>query len=386
VDPSDLSELSEVGLYDPDSPDADDRRALLEYLLAHGATIERMLTAAAEQRLPAVAGDLRIEGGGPRLGLDELAARAGLSRDLAARVWRASGFPEPDPGSRPFTEADVETFAAFAGAARLFGEAPILDFTRVVSSAMARVAEAGVALFLADVEQPLSERDAGELALARANVAAVESLETLPHVMESLFRHHIVTAIDRLARGGDRQADLDTTYLAVGFVDLVGFTPLVQHLDARELARTVTEFEGRAHDLVAGREGRVVKFIGDEVMFVARDPAAACDVALALVDTFRDHGTVTPRGAVGWGPLLARGGDYYGPVVNLASRAAELAVRDEILVTPEVRDVVGSDDGALRFEPAGRRMLKGFEDPVLLLSVSRGRSRPEPVTPARRTR
>jgi adenylate cyclase len=70
-----------------------------------------------------------------------------------------------------------------------------------------------------------------------------------------------------------------------------------------------------------------------------------------------------------YGPLLARSGDYYGPIVNLASRIAELAVPREVLVTAELVEQTGG--AGLRFEPAGKRMLKGFDEPVALYAAGR---------------
>ena len=64
-----------------------------------------------------------------------------------------------------------------------------------------------------------------------------------------------------------------------------------------------------------------------------------------------------------------RGGDYYGSIVNLASRIADLAVPSEILVTTEV--AAQSGIAQLRFEPAGKRMLKGFDEPVTLYAAGR---------------
>ncbi len=57
--------------------------------------------------------------------------------------------------------------------------------------------------------------------------------------------------------------------------------------------------------------------------------------------------------------------------MNLASRIADLAVPDEILVSTEVREetIKATDD--YRFDPAGRRMLKGFEEPVEVFSLTR---------------
>jgi adenylate cyclase len=80
---------------------------------------------------------------------------------------------------------------------------------------------------------------------------------------------------------------------------------------------------------------------------------------------------VTPRAGLAVGPLITRGGDYYGPVVNLASRIADLAVPSEILVTAELRDEAEKLSPALHFDPAGRRMLKGFDEPIELFSLTR---------------
>ena len=62
--------------------------------------------------------------------------------------------------------------------------------------------------------------------------------------------------------------------------------------------------------------------------------------------------------------MLFRLGDYYGPVVNLASRLTAEAVPGEVL-TDQSTDV-GPD---MALQPAGRRTLKGFAEPVTVWSV-----------------
>ena len=167
---------------------------------------------------------------------------------------------------------------------------------------------------------------------------------------------------------------MDSVRLTVGFIDLVGFTPLSAHMDTRELGRLFDEFEGLAFDVIAQHDARLVKLIGDAVMFTTLDVDAACDIALTMVEQFADDANpVTPRGALALGDMLVRGGDYYGPIVNLAARAADLAVPYEILVTEPVADAVSAE---FRFEPAGRRQLKGFTAPVTLASVTRSGSAP----------
>ena len=110
--------------------------------------------------------------------------------------------------------------------------------------------------------------------------------------------------------------------LVVGFADLVGFTALAQQVSDEELAEVVDQFERLAYDVVVAGGGRVVKMIGDEVMFLVEDPVAAAEIALGLADASRDAAELSDvRVGLALGPVLEREGDAYGATVNLASRA-----------------------------------------------------------------
>jgi class 3 adenylate cyclase len=291
-----------------------------------------------------------------------------MAPEKIMQIRLATGLPPVGPDEPAFSVEDVAVYVTFARGAELFGEAAILQFMRVVGSSLARIAEAAVSLFLITMEAPIVDARAGELALAKANLTAIRALEILVPPMQALFRAHMATAIRRMRAVREQ----DSPYLvrmAIGFVDLVGFTGLSRKLDARDLADVVTQFEALAYDVVASRDGRLVKLIGDEVMFVAPDVESACDVALTLVERFAGDSSVTPRGGLAAGPLLMRGGDYFGPIVNLAARIADLAIPNEVLVTSEVVALAGAE--RFRFEPAGKRMLKGFDEPVALHSAQR---------------
>src|SRR5262249_19009240 len=300
----------------------------------------------------------------------EVAARAGITVEEAEAIRRAVGLEPVDPDDPRFADGDVQSFAAFAVGTQLFGEQATRQFGRVVGFSLARIAEAVVSLFLVNVEGPIRAAHGSELELAQANLRATEAAAVVPPVLESVFRAHLqeTTRRSRIARDG-RATDSVTFRMAVGFVDLVGFTTLSQRMEPRELADMVERFESTAHEVAMEKGGRVVKLIGDEVMFVALDAAAACDIALTLVERFAGDPAVTPRGGLAHGALLIRGGDYYGPVVNLAARLADLAVPNELLVTPEVAARARADH--LRFEPAGKRLPKGFDEPVTLLALER---------------
>jgi class 3 adenylate cyclase len=367
----DAAEYEARGLYDPQAPNAADRLALLDWLADQGITVDQMVDAQKADRLTGIAGDLALRPG-ERLTLSEMADRTGLTVADLQRLTLTIGRPVSDPGVGAFTVGDLETFQMFRARAEFFGEQALLQFIRVVGSSLARVADAAVSLFLADVETPLAEAEAGELALAKANLDAVGALNALPALMETVLRAHMEEAITRSQAARSESGSRVTVFMAVGFIDLVGFTPLSQRLPTAELRAVVDEFEAATHDTVALHGGRVVKLIGDEVMFVALDAAAASEIALALVERFGQDASVTPRGGLALGEILTRGGDYYGPVVNLASRIADMAVPNEILVTQELRERAEKGLAPLAFDPAGRRMLKGFDEPVELFALRRG--------------
>ncbi len=359
-----IEDLVAAGVYDPGSPHAQDRLALIEWLLGRGITVDQMIERAGRS-LSGLAGDLALRPG-RRLSAREVADSTGMGVDEVVAIALAAGLSPAQLDVKSFTEADIAMFAAFTGGAALFGEAATRRFARVVGSSLSRIAEAAVALFQVNVEVPLLESGGNELTIAIKNLRAIETLDGVRALLNSLFSAHMETAIRRLREARPSRSP-DIVAFAVGFVDLVGFTTLTQSMATRELADLVERFEDTAYDVVAAYDGRLVKLIGDEVMFVTRSAGDACRIALTLLDRFAGDPAVTPRGAITYGEMLVRGGDYYGPVVNLASRVAQIAVPSELLVTAEVAAAASAAD--LVFEPAGKRMLKGFEEPVSLLAA-----------------
>ena len=96
----------------------------------------------------------------------------------------------------------------------------------------------------------------------------------------------------------------------------------------------------------------VPAFIGDEVMIVAVDPADAARFVAGMIASLEDD-EIVPRGGLAFGDLINIHGDYVGPVVNLAARLTDSAVLGDDAIA-----------GHVSTEPAGRRMLKGFDEPV----------------------
>ena len=361
------AEYEAAGLYDPNAPNAAERLAFLDWLTAQGLTIDQLVVAERDDALSGLVADRQLRPG-PRFTARQVAERHGLPVEEVLALSLAVGLPPRDADDPIYSEDDSITFQSYDTGTDLFGAESAKRFVRIVGSSCARIAEAAVTMFQVQIEGPLRAQGGTDLEVARANMRAIATLEQVRHMLQVLFSGHMERAIRRLRDARPRRT-VDTATLAVGFVDLVGFTTLAQGMSPKELAAVIERFEETAYDVATERDGRVVKLIGDEVMFVAIDPVNACDIALTLFERFEKDPAVTPRGGLAYGELLLRGGDYYGPIANLAARVAQIAVPNELLTTAAMVDAIAGAPFVI--EPAGKRMLKGFDEPVPLASVGR---------------
>ena len=231
-------------------------------------------------------------------------------------------------------------------------------------------------MFLVEVEGPLVQQGAGTMSLTTASEEAVTLIDIVPDVMGGLFRLHFQAAVTRQRIGSRSSVTPRVFRLTVGFVDLVGFTPYTASSNVDEVAELVESFERRSNDMV-GHGAGVVKHIGDEVMFVEVDPVVAWRhrSAPGATASGEDVG-VSPHAGVGFGPVIAprRGLLRLGREPDV--RASRLAVPGEILVTDELVRGASETEASVEFESAGRRMLKGFTEPIPLWSVTRSRPTP----------
>jgi class 3 adenylate cyclase len=350
----------DAGLYDPAAPAAADRLALLRHLTELGFTVEEMATADQDGRLTALAVE-RMVAGGTGMTLAEVASRSGVAPQLLERAQRALGLP---PIDGPFY--DAQATATFAAAAAFFGEDEALQFTRVLGSAIARVLDAAVSLFVTEVVSDATS----ELELSRRGEDATRLLLSLPDTIAALFPAYVSDAVRRLRANA---APIDGgVHIAVGFVDLVGSTSLVQRLSGPDLARAVGEFEIAAYDLAVSHDSRVVKFVGDEAMFVSPDPAAACSIGLGLCEVVAAHPILDrAHGAVGLGAAVAQSGDYYGPLVTLVSRLTGVATAGQVLGTADLASAISTAGAPYSFASTGAHALRGFAEPVEAFAITR---------------
>jgi len=126
--------------------------------------------------------------------------------------------------------------------------------------------------------------------------------------------------------------------VAVLFTDLVDFSDWALEAgdtSAVELLRQVGEAVERP---VKAHGGRVVKRLGDGLMAVFGDPAAAVRAACEASATVGGLYGPGLRAGVHLGRPRKLGGDYFGVDVNVAARVAGAAGGGEVLISDTVRE------------------------------------------------
>jgi adenylate cyclase len=293
-----------------------------------------------------------------RFDLADVIARTGLSEEMVSELWRSLGHAAPRAGERVFTETDVEIMAKVGDllAADEHTAPLVLQMSRVIGSSIARIASAQIeAISGPSGWSGVTGHDVRDNEQVVRNTGAL--LPVMPRVLESAWRRHLQDAARRriLRATGDEDPSV-----AVGFADLVGFTALSQQVSDVELASIVDQFENLVFDVITAGGGRVVKTIGDEVMFSSASPKAAAEIALSLVEGTRASDELSDvRVGMAFGPVLEREGDLYGPVVNLASRVTVIALPGTVVVDPQVADLLAGDP-AYRLRAMRPRYLKNI--------------------------
>ncbi|HVU71850.1 MAG TPA: adenylate cyclase regulatory domain-containing protein [Mycobacteriales bacterium] len=361
-----LATWEQAGLYDPAAQHAPDRLALLEYLHAEGFGLDDMLEADAHGRLFALAGD-RIAGTGkPVHSVADAAARFGVAPAFVQRVWRAWGLPALGDGP-VLSDADVEALAVQFLAAPVLGEDNVVALSRVAGTAMARLVEAeatAMRVAVGDTDLGVSE---SEVATAVAWAGVANLVPGIGRVLDVVHRHHI-GATRNFFESLDMQPQQPSVVVGVGFADLSGFTALSSTAELTDLSRLLAAFEAEATDGIHRRGGRVVKFLGDAVMWVAPTAVQLAQIAQAIVS----HPGATEAGlafraGIAWGQTLVQDGDYFGPPVNLAARLVAVAAPGEVLADPVLAEALAA--ASIPFEPSEARRLRGIESEVTPLRV-----------------
>jgi adenylate cyclase len=267
---------------------------------------------------------------------------AGIDLDTGTRLWRALGFPEVADDEVLFTERDLEAVRLMT---RLT-EAGVLEpdvreaVARAMAQALSRLADWQVGMLIRVIEE-----QRGEVTPDSSREIAAAVLPSLEELQSYVWRRHLAAAVRRMAvTAGGAGEEPGTWPLVVGFADMVGFTRTTRRRSTAELSEMIERFGSATTEVIADGHGRVVKTVGDEVLFVADEIADGAAIALGLLRRVRAEPAL-PRLRIGLaaGPVLVRYGDVYGEVVNIAARLTTHAHPDSVLVDRTVAEALSGD-------------------------------------------
>jgi class 3 adenylate cyclase len=350
----DLDALTAAGI-----KNAHERRELLEYLDSLGFTAAEMIAAEQRGRLFALSGDGALRSGPPTHSLRTAAQAINCPLDKVEQAWAALGLTVADIDQIALSQEDVEGLRTWAELSAVVGEATSLGVLRVLGASMARFAEAVSSAIRAGVPAIQLNYTADEVTTARAYAGVTSFVPRVGRLLDAVHRQHLESA--RMYFEDVLRDTSPTVHCGVGFVDLSGFTTLTQLMTPEELSMLLTEFSATVSDVVHADGGRVVKFIGDAVMWVSPTAAQLATVAADLVHHPRARDTgLQVRAGLAYGPMLALDGDYYGNPVNLAARLVAAAGPGEILLSDDLHAELDGWTVAATAPLA----LRGFAEPV----------------------
>ncbi|NMR19927.1 adenylate/guanylate cyclase domain-containing protein [Cellulomonas fimi] len=329
--------------------------------------------------------DAALLGGDRSLSLRDLAARAGddVSLEDVALFWSTLGLPQPDVEEQVFTQADLDAVTRITGLVRSgqIERRTAITLTRALGHTSERLVLWQVEALVEDVASRHALDDTS------ARLVVLDRLDEYGPLLEAqlvhAWRRHLAAMAGRIAGefGSARADELpDPTALplarTVGFADMVSFTRRTAGLGPTDLSAFVQRFETAARDVVTAAGGRVVKTIGDAVLFVADDVVTGADVALGLARVLGEELDVEAERAVGGlaegargvtpvrvgfvqGRVLSRFGDVFGPSVNVAARLTDIAEPSTVLTDPQTATLLRGDPRYV-LEPQPSRELAGL--------------------------
>ncbi len=298
----------------------------------------------------------------------EVAEQAGLPLDQVRRLFRTLGFAEHGD-ARAYSDADV---AAMQLMAEILANGVIdvdvaLNVTRGVGITMARLADWEVGELVQHVADGMGD-DSGAGGSNDPSEWVTDRLgDRFEELLVYAWRRHLTAAVTRMESVRALDDDPHTTDLTVGFADIVGFTALSNEVSRERIGELVEVFEARCGDVIAREQGRLIKSMGDAVLFVNDDPMAAFATAEGIINVIgRDPRMPDVRVGLASGGVVLRMGDVFGPPVNLAARLTQVARRNRIIVDHATADIMPADQVELRPLPA--RPVRGFGivEPVAL--------------------
>jgi adenylate cyclase len=308
---------------------------------------------------PAIFDDVRrILTGEPDLTLADVAEQAGLPVQILREVFAAT-----DWESRPrYDQRDVDYARAVAQLLDVFPLATLVRTVRTRYRAVTSIVVSDLGTVRDHVLGPALRGGADPEQLAANLAEAAERI--LPLSTSQLaedYRHALLRLLDSdaLARGAHLEGGRELE-LAVGFVDIVGYTALSGRVDPVGLDHVLVSFEDLVASVVSGQDDVLLaKFVGDAAMLVASEPGPLADTLLALVDDHTRLAEAPRRAGMSAGRVLVREGDYFGAIPNLAARLTDHAYPWSLLADEQLEEVL---EPTFALERIAKTSIRGIGD------------------------
>lgn len=295
----------------------------------------------------------------------ELAEEAECSLEFANHFWLATGFPQANPDEVMFTDLDLKALRTWL---KLVESGQISKSTS--QTLMRAQSHLNDRLVLWQLEALVMEyQKKYDLDDTSARLVALDKIEQYLDLLESQVRYAWRRQFSALLLNTNkevglkrREKDDPSAYplqRAMGFVDMVSFTRRSGTMTAHALANLVQTFDEVSRMVITSRGGRVVKTIGDAVLFVANEVLVAADIVCALLEQLQSQTDMLPvRASLVHGGVVSRAGDIFGPPVNLASRLADVSNPGSILIDHQTAKAITQLDQHHSFEVAAQETVK----------------------------
>lgn len=294
-------------------------------------------------------------GGAPELTILDLARESGVSPGFARVFWRSMGFPNVTDEERAFTRADVDALRSIATLIDdgTIDKATAVSFLRAQSHTTDRLVLWQTEALIEGFGRTLGIDDTS------ARLVTLDRIGELQEVLEQqllyAWRRQLAALLVRIdgevaQRGRDADPDALPLQRGLGYVDMVAYTRRSAELGSHALAELVQDFDLTARDTITSHGARVVKTIGDAVLFVADDVETTTRVAVELIAALQAQPTILPvRASMVWGRVVSRAGDIFGPAVNLASRLVDVAPTGTVLTDTATADAIKASSEAAEY-------------------------------------
>ncbi|MDQ6747902.1 MAG: adenylate/guanylate cyclase domain-containing protein [Candidatus Dormibacteraeota bacterium] len=351
-----------------------ERARLVDYLLRHGISREEVAEAARTNQLPLLVLSQTLAGK-TTLTRRQMARQSGVPVEMVDRITRALGVASGHEDEALYSQREVYAIRLIGSLRSVYSDDDLVEVASVVGRAIHEIAEATLELFRRRFAKPFAEAGASELEMMLRLATVIDlTVPTTGPMLELVLRRQLevtsrseaVVQLERTRTSLDGQVEQ-----AVGFADIVGFTEASTRMNALEVSQLAARLLRTAEEVFPRRGARLVKTIGDAVMFTAPDALSAAVAAGDLVRMWKSTEGPDLRVGIAQGPMLRAYADYFGRTVNVASRLSDAAPAGMIyLLKPE--QVIRADSWKARrllARDAGEKTLKGIDGRVRVVEL-----------------